>query len=209
LENDETLQKLIVEKRTLLAEEIEAIKLVVEDYQNEIKELEEDNTSWWDQYELKEEDFEVTFNPPSNFFALREIQMVSQKVDMYNSLAADDMMSKTFLMKKFLGWSDSEILQNRAMAENDAGFRFVLAQCEANGIDWNSKLREQAQGMESDLGGGLGGSGGGSLPAPGGGGDSSLPDFGEPVESPEGGGNTETGGAPETPGQPEQKPEGQ
>jgi hypothetical protein len=209
LETDETLQKLIVEKRTLLAEEIEAIKLVVEDYQNEIKELEEDNTSWWDQYELKEEDFEVTFNPPSNFFALREIQMVSQKVDMYNSLAADDMMSKTFLMKKFLGWSDSEILQNRSMAENDAGFRFVLAQCEANGIDWNSKLREQAQGMESDLGGGLGGSGGGSLPAPGGGGDSSLPDFGEPVESPEGGGNTETGGAPETPGQPEQKPEGQ
>ncbi len=172
-------------KRTLLEEEIEAIDLVIEDYATELKDLRDDNTSWWAQYELREEDFDITFNPPSQFHALREKQLEQIKIDMYNSLAADDAFSKTLLQKKYLGWTDNEILQNRAMSLNDAAHRHDLAQTEANGIDWRQQLSKEAgaadgMGDMGGLGGGMGG--GGSLPAPGGGGGADLPDFGKPAE---------------------------
>ena len=197
---DDILVAAITEKKKLLEEEITNIDLVIEDYKNEIKELEDANTSWWDQYELKEEDIDVKFNEPSNFFALREQQMFTMKVDNYNALAADTHFSKTYLMKWLLDMSDNEILQNRSMAENDAGHRFVLAQLEANGPDFRQQLRDQAAGAEADLGGmDLGGGGGGSLPSPGG--DNSLPDFGKPTEPTTSGGE-ETGGQAPAPTEP-------
>jgi hypothetical protein len=203
-ERDELLLTAISEKQNLLKEEIKNIDLVIEDYHNEIKELDDNNTCWWDQYELKEEDLDIKFNEPVNFFALRQLQMLSQKVDMYNSIVADPAMSKTYCQKWILDWSDKEILQNRAMSENDAGHRFVLAQIEANGIDWSERLRDEAQGAEADLGGmDIGGGGGGSLPSPGGS-DTDLPDFGK---LPEKAGLTEPEKpAGETPSTPQEKP---
>lgn len=191
---DPLIVEAIKNKKNLLVEELANIDQVVEDYKTELKELEEDNTSWWDQYKLREEDFDVSFVPPSNFFALRKQQMLQQKMDLYNSMVADQNMSSTYLQKWLLDWTDSEILQNAAMRRIDAAHRHELAQIETNGSDYRDKLRQEAEGVESDLGG-MGG--GGSLPAPGGGGGDTLPDFGKP-ESDTGESPTQTDTTPDT-----------
>lgn len=204
LESDASVIDGIRIKKELLVEEIENIDHVIEDYKREISDLREDNTSWWAQYELREEDFDVTFIPPSQFFGLREKQLLQMKIDSYNGLAADDAFSKTFLLKWLLGLTDNEILQNRSMSLNDAAFRHDLAQTEANGADWREKLQKEASGgMGDEMGGGDfgGGFGGGGPPAPGGGGEGPLPDFGTPSEGNDSGesngsSDASSGGAP-------------
>lgn len=198
VESSEATATLISEKRTLLEQEISDINDAILEYQNEIEDLKESGTSWWEQYKLYEEDIDIKFNEPSNFFALREKQMLTMKVDNYNSLASDEMMSKTYLQKWLLGWSDNEILQNQAMRVIDAGYRWELGQIETNGPDFREKTMQEAEGAEAEGGGEIPGfGGGGGLPSPEGGSDTNLPDFGTPSDTSSPGGDA--GGNSSTP----------
>ena len=188
----------ITERRMFLENEIDEIEDVIIEHRENLKDLKESSASWWEQYNLREEDIDIKFNEPSNFFALREKQMFTMKVDNYNSLASDEMMSKTYLQKWLLGWTDNEILQNAAMRIKDSGFRWELAQIETNGPDFREKTMQEAEGAGAEADGmggmeGFGGGGGGLPPAGGGGSDTNLPEFGAPTEG--GGGEAPAGGA--------------
>lgn len=180
------------------------------------EEIKSDMLSWWEQYDLREEDILVKFVEPSQFFALREQQLFQIKYDNFNNMSQNDFVSNTLALKMYLDWTDKQILTNLDMLRKDAAFRWELMQIEQNGPDFREKALEEMQGTAmaggedgtiglGGGGGGLGGGGGGppSLPSGGGGdavGKESVPEFGEPLpEGEEGGPPAKEQDAPETP----------
>jgi hypothetical protein len=203
-------KKVYLENFENLSEQIS----IIEEQENNLNDVKNDMTSWWEQYDLREEDLQVKFVEPSQFFALREQQIFQLKYDNFNNMSQNDFVSNTLALKKYLGWSDKEILANLDLLRKDAAFRWELAQIEQNGPDFREKALEELQGtMETGAlgaeggGGGLGGMGGPSLPTPSAGGaggadgggpdlgspDTNLPAFGPPApgttgDAPQGGG---------------------
>lgn len=171
--------------RNVLLERNEALKeLFIENAERreDVKETKEDMLSWWEQYDLREEDIYIKFVEPTQIFALREQQLFQIKYDNFNNMSQNDMVSKTLALKMYLGWKDKEILANLDFLRKDAAFRWELSQIEQNGPDFREKALEELQGtmdaggLGSDMGGGMPGGGGGggpSLPSP-------TPDSGAP-----------------------------
>lgn len=127
----------------------------------------------WDQYELKEHDFDIEFNPPSSFHALREQQIFDLKSNNFNNMSTNELISNTFSQKKYLKWDDQEVKQNREWLRKDKELSFELAQIETLGPNWRDIISQQGMGGEPAAGGDLGGSIGGG---------SALPDAGIPPD---------------------------
>ena len=150
----------------------------------------------WDKLDIREEQFEFEFNVPTNFYELREQQKLQLKFTSYNNLATSEMISKTFAQKKYLTWSDSDILANREFLRKDTEFLWEIEQIKAGGPDWKS------QAEKAPVEGGQAGVGGAPAPGPGGAGGTGLPpDFGptpgaEAGEAPEAEAETATEPAP-------------
>ena len=134
----------------------------------------------WDSYDLKEHDFDIEFNPPSSFHALREQQIFDLKSNNYNSMSSNELISNTFSQKKYLKWDDSEVRQNREWLRKDKELAFELAQIETLGPNWREIIAQQGAGGEptGDIGGGLGDVGGSALPPAG----DTPGEFGPPPE---------------------------
>ena len=126
-------------------------------------------TKLWDEMELKEPNLSVEFNPPTNFYDLRENQKLELKVTNFNNLTQNDSISKTFSQKKYLGWTDTQILANREYLRKDAEFRWELQQIEASGPNWKEALQTGSATPAEGAGADFGGGGGGIPPAFGGG----------------------------------------
>lgn len=115
----------------------------------------------WEEYDLKESDIIVKLNEPSSFNALRGQQIFEMKANNYNSMAENPLISNTYAQKKYLGYTDEEIVANREWLRKDAAFKWELAQIEEAGVNWKETLASNmASGAE--LGGGK--SGGKELP---------------------------------------------
>jgi len=121
----------------------------------------------WDEYELKEPHISVEFNPPTNFYDLRENQKLELKATNYSSLTQSEFVSKTFAQKKYLGWTDLQVLANREYLRKDAEFQWEIQQIQNSGPDWKEAFEVGA----APAAGGepMGGGGGGMPPAFGGG----------------------------------------
>lgn len=124
----------------------------------------------WNKFDLKDQNIEISFNVPTNFYELRENQKLELKVNNYNSLASSEYVSPTYSQKKYLGWSDIDVKANREYLRKDKGFRWELAQIEASGPDWKEVMAAQGGAMggappEGGMGMG-GGGGGGGMPPP-------------------------------------------
>ena len=65
--------------------------------------------------------FKLQFNKPMNFSSYRELQLNTERAQMFNQVANLPYMSKRFALKKYMGLSDNEMKQNEEMwrAEND------------------------------------------------------------------------------------------
>lgn len=139
----------------------------------------------WKEYGLKEENIQVEFNPPTSFHALREQQIFEVKSGNFSNMSGNELVSNTYCQKKYLGWTDEDILKNRGFLKKDKEFQWELAQIEAQGPNWR-EAAEAATGGEGDMGmgGDMGGDMGSGLPA----GDAGMdvgapPDFGAPPEA--------------------------
>lgn len=164
----------------------------------------------WNKFDLKDQNIEISFNVPTNFYELRENQKLELKVNNYNSLASSEYVSPTYSQKKYLGWSDIDVKANREYLRKDKGFRWELAQIEASGPDWKEVMAAQGGAMggappEGGMGMG-GGGGGGGMPPPFTGG-AAVTEPGTPPEGavppPEGGeAAVPAGGAPPAPAGP-------
>lgn len=121
----------------------------------------------WDKYDLKETNFTIDFNPPTNFYDLRENQKMELKTTTYNNITQSEFISKTFAQKKYLGWTDLQVLANREYLRKDAEFQWEIQQIQNSGPNWKEAIEAGASpaASEAPLGGG---GGGGTPPAFGG-----------------------------------------
>jgi hypothetical protein len=59
--------------------------------------------------------FEIKFPEPQSFSDYREIELDSARAGIFGQLDGVDYLSRRFILKKYLGLSDSEILENERM----------------------------------------------------------------------------------------------
>ncbi len=120
-------------------------------------------TSLWKSLEIKETDFAVDFNPPSNYYELREAQKLGLKLDNYNNLSQNELISKTYCQKKYLGWDDHAILANRQYLRVDKELEWELAQITSMGPNWRDQVAASAEATAGAADGGMGDMGGGGM----------------------------------------------
>lgn len=143
----------------------------------------------WRGLKLNETMFNLEFNPPSNFFAIRKNQEFELKYKIFSDISQTDSISKTFAQRHYLSFGDSKISENMEWLRKDAAFKWELDKIAQLGPNWREHM-EAAENTEAEaMGGspetspsGLGGASGGTA----------IPEFGEASA------NAETGAAPET-----------
>ena len=143
----------------------------------------------WNEYGLKENHIDLYFNVPTNFYEMRELQKMQMRTEGFNSITNNESISKIYMQKKILGWTDRMVLANREFLRKDAELKWELDQISGAGPGW----RDQFENNEKK-------------PKAGGGGET-PPEFGPapggttpPAELPETDQETpETPEAPETP----------
>ena len=132
----------------------------------------------WKEYGLKEDQIKVRFNAPNSFHTLREQQVFEVKSGNFNNMSANELISNTYRQKKYLGWTDSDVISNRAFLKKDKELQWELSQIESQGPNWRDAMQGAEPGAEGDLGGDLGG--GSALPMSGA---EAPPDFGGPADT--------------------------
>ncbi len=100
----------------------------------------------WEELELKETYIDLVFTPPTNFFEMREVQKLEIKANAFNMMTQNESISKTYAQKKYLKWTDTEILANKELLRKDMEFNWELGQIQAGGPNW--KLAASGGGME-------------------------------------------------------------
>jgi hypothetical protein len=121
----------------------------------------------FNEYDLTEQNLNVIFNPPSNFYELRNNQKMELKINSFSNMISSGKVSVSMAMKKALGWQDRDIIANRGFLSNEAEFEWTLQQALQFGPNWQQQAIQQAQAgvpaEGSDMGGG--GSLGGGMPS--------------------------------------------
>ena len=124
----------------------------------------------WNKLDIKEQNLELMFNPPTNFYELRENQKFEMKSQNYTSISNSEFISNTFAQKKYLGWKDTDILANREFLRKDSELQWELQQIASSGPGWKETI------IAGELGSGA--AGGEATDAMGGGGGGAPPEFG-------------------------------
>lgn len=92
--------------------------------------------------------FDLQFEPPQNFATYRQAELDNQRVPMFTQVLSIPIISKRFALKRFLGLSEEEIVENQKLwAEENARGKTTAT-------DSTSELRGAGinpAGMESDL----------------------------------------------------------
>ena len=152
----------------------------------------------WKDYNLKEHDIVVTFNPPSHFSAVRDQQLLNIKFDNFkNATQVEGAVAKSYALKKYMGWTDSDLLANKEWQRKDAAFAWEVDKIATLGKNWEEAMTAGAQPGEAPAG--MGGGGGGAAP-----GANTAPGFGPgpgagAPGAPEAGVATPAGGVPAAP----------
>jgi hypothetical protein len=144
---------------------------------------------WWSEYKMHESYFDIHFNPPSNYFAMRKNQEFELKYNNFNNMSNNESIAKTFAQRHYLGLNDAKISENMEWLRKDAALTWELAQIQQTGPNWREHIEaaEAASGASPQGGSALGG----------GGGSAEIPEFGGGGATPEAGGLGET--TPEAP----------
>jgi hypothetical protein len=114
----------------------------------------------YEEMKLRDSYIDLTFNVPTNFYELRENQKFQLKAENFNNITQSDFVSKTYAQKRYLGWTDSDIMANREFLRKDRELMWELDQITNGGPDW----REAGSIAGEAPGAGAGGSGGGGVP---------------------------------------------
>jgi hypothetical protein len=95
-------------------------------------------------------------------------------------MSANELVSNTFCQKKYLGWTDKDVMANRAFLKKDKELTWELTQIESQGPNWREATEAPAG---EEMGAGGMGDMGGALP-PAGGDVGAPPDFGPAADVP-------------------------
>lgn len=78
--------------------------------------------------------FEIRFHEPQNFSEYRQLELDNAYANLYNSVAANEHLSRRFALKKYLGLSDTEIAENEKLWREENDIKH-LTQDETPGAD--------------------------------------------------------------------------
>jgi hypothetical protein len=155
----------------------------------------------WKELKINETQFNLEFNPPSNWFAIRKNQEFELKYKIFSDISQTDSISKTFAQRHYMGLSDAKISENMEWLRKDAALKWELDQIAQLGPNWREHAEAMQSGAEAAAGGepfsAAGGGGGGESSISGG-----IPEFGggsAPAATPVGGEATPTETPTETP----------
>lgn len=144
---------------------------------------------WWKEYKLHEAYFNLEFNPPSSFFAIRKNQEFELKYKNFNDMSQNESISKTFAQRHYLGFNDSKISENMEWLRKDAALKWELEQIATTGPNWREHIQaaEEAASTGTSPTEGGGGTSASEIPEFGGGAETEVPETGEaaPAETPE------------------------
>jgi hypothetical protein len=96
---------------------------------------------WWKEYKLHESYFDLSFVPPTNFFALRQNQNFELKLKNFNDISQNDSISKTFAQRHYLNLSDGKISENMEWLRKDAALKWELEQIATTGPNWRDHIQ--------------------------------------------------------------------
>jgi hypothetical protein len=66
-------------------------------------------------FEIDSDLFELQFNPPQNFAKYRQIEIDTAQAQVYSSVSGNPKMAERMKFKKYLGWTDDDILENERL----------------------------------------------------------------------------------------------
>ena len=69
----------------------------------------------WRGFNIDSSLFTIKFNPPQNFASYRQAELDAQRVNVFGQMEQLPYMSKRFMMQRFLGLSEEELLQNEKL----------------------------------------------------------------------------------------------
>jgi hypothetical protein len=92
----------------------------------------------WQNFEMRENSFDLEFTPPRNYYELRRQQILDLKLNNFNSITQNESISKGYAQKTFLGWNDEQIKANREWLRKDASLQHEIANIQEGGSDWNA-----------------------------------------------------------------------
>ncbi len=129
--------------------------------------------------------FELIFIEPQNFGKYRQIEVDAAQMNVFGQAIQVPFMSKRYAMKRYLGWTDDEIVQNERMFMEESGQEHPMATSEPGMIDVGVRPSEPSDlapptdmdmggetdtmpepGMESPISGAENAPAGGGAPAP-------------------------------------------
>lgn len=132
---------------------------------------------WWKEYKLHESYFNLEFNPPSSFFAIRKNQEFELKYKNFNDMSQNDSISNTFAQRHYLGFNDTKISENMEWLRKDAALKWELEQISTTGPNWREHIEAAEEAATAGMEGGSDAGGGSSA--------SEIPEFGGGEESTE------------------------
>jgi len=94
--------------------------------------------------------FQLKFTPPQNFAAYRQAELDATRVNIFSSLQGIPHLSKRFAMKRFLGMSHEEIVENETMWREENGMSPAAAASDAESAMRGVGITPSA--ISSDLG---------------------------------------------------------
>jgi hypothetical protein len=119
---------------------------------------------YWEGYELTENEIYVKFNEPTNFNELRKQQIFELRANNFDSMSNNESVSKLYAQKKYLGWTDEEILANIRWMKKEAAIVWEIEQIRAAGSNWREQIsQEGGEGSSGGEGMGFDGGGGGGI----------------------------------------------
>lgn len=95
----------------------------------------------WTKLELKEQDIDIVFNVPTNFYEMRAQQKLELKLNNFGTATQNEFISKLYGMKKYLGWSDEDIKANREFLRKDKELQWELEQITQGGPNWRASYQ--------------------------------------------------------------------
>ena len=102
---------------------------------------------------IKENYIDLTFNPPSHYFMMRKAQEIKIKSEAFNQAISTNCISLTYAMKKYLGMSDDEILNQYEFRKIEAAQEWNIDQIKSNGPNWAKDTIQEISGEPPEQGG--------------------------------------------------------
>lgn len=115
------------------------------------------------EYNIRENLLDLTFNAPSNYFRMRELQKIQLEGSALSSFGIDGNMcfSRTWALKRIFNMSDSDIISNIEFRKIEAAHDWEYRQISEGGPNWKQlQLAQMGGGEEGGSGGDMGDIGG-------------------------------------------------